>query len=79
MIPPFEHVLARARRDLRGGGRIVVVDFLDACGLPGVGLRRSHVFLGPERLAALERLFPAARGDRASAGLWRYFVFVGVR
>jgi S-adenosylmethionine-diacylgycerolhomoserine-N-methlytransferase len=79
MIPPYEQVLARARLDLRGGGRVAVVDFLDAWGLVGWGLRRSHVRLGPERLAALERLFPQHEVIVQSAGLWRYFVFVGVR
>ena len=77
MIPPFSTVLERARRDLRGRGRIVVVDFLDAKGLVARGLERSHVQLGPARLHLLQRLFPDHRLKVASLGLWRYFLFVG--
>lgn len=77
MIAPYERVLARARADLRPGGRIVVVDFLDA--LPGVAgaLRGSHVFLGPGRLQELQRLFPKSRVELRSGPLWRYYVFAG--
>lgn len=77
MIPPFEAVLERARRDLRPGGRVAVVDFLDARGPVGAGLRRSHVHLGPARLEALKTLFPRHRVEPGSLVLWRYFVFVG--
>lgn len=79
MIPPYALALSRAMRDLRPGGRIVVVDFLDARGPVGAGLRRSHVFLGPERLDALCRLFPRHEVRVRSTGLWRYFLFVGRR
>jgi S-adenosylmethionine-diacylgycerolhomoserine-N-methlytransferase len=75
MIPPYDHVLERARRDLRPGGRVVVVDFLDARGPVGLGLRRSHVHLGPERLRALRRLFPSHREAVRSVGLWTWFLF----
>ncbi len=77
MIPPFGEVLARARADLRPGGRIVVVDFLDAREPVALGLRASHVFLDGERLAELRRLFPSHRLSVRSALLWRYFVFAG--
>ena len=76
MIPPFEEVLERARLDLRGGGRIAVVDFLDAWGPVGFGLRRSHVQLGEERLQSLRRVFPRHRAALRSVGLWSYFLFV---
>jgi S-adenosylmethionine-diacylgycerolhomoserine-N-methlytransferase len=79
MIPPFEEVLERARLDLRPGGRIAVVDFLDARGPVGFGLRRSHVHLGPERLGALRRLFPRHHEAIRSVGLWTYFLFAGAR
>lgn len=79
MIPPFTEVLERARLDLRPGGRIAVVDFLDARSPVGFGLRRSHVLLGGERLETLRRLFPSHRADVRSTGLWRYFVFAGTR
>jgi S-adenosylmethionine-diacylgycerolhomoserine-N-methlytransferase len=77
MIPPFEDVLERARQDLRPGGRIAVVDFLDAWGPVAFGLRRSHVFLGEERLRALRRLFPRRHEAIRSAGPWRWFLFEG--
>lgn len=77
MVPPYREVLARAARDLRPGGRIVVVDFLDARPPVSWGLRASHVFLGGERLAALRRIFPDHTLDVRPAGLWRLFLFRG--
>jgi S-adenosylmethionine-diacylgycerolhomoserine-N-methlytransferase len=79
MIPPYEQVLSRARLDLGPGGRVAAVDFLDAWGPVGFGLRCSHVRLGPERLAALRALFPQHDVVVRSAGFWRYFVFAGWR
>jgi S-adenosylmethionine-diacylgycerolhomoserine-N-methlytransferase len=79
MIPPYREVLQQAARDLRAGGRLVVVDFLDARAPVSWGLTASHVFLGGERLAALRRLFPDHDARVRSAGLWRYFLFVGRR
>lgn len=77
MIPPFAAVLERARRDLSAGGRIVVLDFLDAPGPVAYGLERSHVHLGPARQRLLEQIFPRHRLELRSLGLWRYFLFVG--
>jgi len=77
MIPPFAEVLESARTDLRAGGRIVVVDFLDASPLVAYGLERSHVQLGPARLSLLRQLFEEQRLEVVSLGLWRYFLFVG--
>jgi S-adenosylmethionine-diacylgycerolhomoserine-N-methlytransferase len=79
MIPPVEAVLERARLDLRPGGRIAVVDFLDARRPVAFGLRRSHVHLGPERLGALRHLFPRHYEAIRSVALWRYFLFSGSR
>jgi S-adenosylmethionine-diacylgycerolhomoserine-N-methlytransferase len=79
MIPPFREVLERARDDVRAGGRIVVLDFLDARSAVARGLEASHVFLGPERLGELRRLFPRHALAVRSVGLWRYFLFVGER
>jgi S-adenosylmethionine-diacylgycerolhomoserine-N-methlytransferase len=76
MIPPFAAVLERAARDLRPGGRIAVVDFLDARGPVGFGLRRSHVHLGPERLDLLRRRFSPHTVTVRSVGLWRWYLFV---
>jgi S-adenosylmethionine-diacylgycerolhomoserine-N-methlytransferase len=77
MIPPFAEVLHRARRDLRPGGRIVVVDFLEATRAVAAGLPASHVFLGEDRLDELKKRFPSHEVSRRSAGLWTYYVFVG--
>jgi S-adenosylmethionine-diacylgycerolhomoserine-N-methlytransferase len=77
MIPPFREVIERAQADLRPGGRIAVVDFLDASGPVGLGLRRSHVALGGERLAALREAFPRHEHWVRRGPGWRYFVFVG--
>lgn len=79
MIPPYAAVLERARLDLRPGGRVAVVDFAGAWGPVAFGLRRSHVYLGTERLDRLVALFPQHRLERRSRGLWSYFLFVGVR
>jgi hypothetical protein len=77
MMPPYMETLAHARADLRAGGRIGVVDFLDA--LPPVAqiLERSHVALGPARLDELRRLFPSHFLKVCHTGLWRYFLFWG--
>jgi hypothetical protein len=77
MIPPFAEVLARASADLAPGGRLAVVDFLDARPPVAAALRASHVFLGEGRLEELRARFPVNRVRVRSAGLWRYFVFRG--
>jgi S-adenosylmethionine-diacylgycerolhomoserine-N-methlytransferase len=77
MIPPFKEVLARARRDLRPGGRLVVVDFLSAARPVARGLERSHVRLGRESLEVLSRLFPVHHIRTTRLGLWSYFLFSG--
>ena len=78
MIPPFEDVLDIARHDLKPGGRIGVVDFLDAAEpFPARAFRASHVHLGPERLRTLCRLFPRYMVRIRLTGLWRYFLFWG--
>jgi S-adenosylmethionine-diacylgycerolhomoserine-N-methlytransferase len=77
MVPPYAQVLEQADRDLRRGGRIVVVDFLDARPPVSWGLRASHVFLGGERLQALRRLFPDHVVEVREAVFWRFFLFEG--
>ena len=77
MMPTPALILERARRDLRRGGRIVVVDFLGATGPMAAALKRSHVHLGHERLQRLRRTFPEHHVEVRSAGLWQYFVFCG--
>jgi S-adenosylmethionine-diacylgycerolhomoserine-N-methlytransferase len=76
MIPPFRDVIDRARRDLRPGGRLVVVDFLDARAPVHGWLTRSHVFLGPARLEALRAAFPAHRLRLRNAFAWRFYELV---
>jgi S-adenosylmethionine-diacylgycerolhomoserine-N-methlytransferase len=77
MVPPYLDVLAQAARDLRPGGLIVVVDFIDAWPPVSWGLRASHVFLGGDRLLVLRRLFPDHTVRVRRAGLWRFFLFRG--
>jgi S-adenosylmethionine-diacylgycerolhomoserine-N-methlytransferase len=79
MIPPFQDAVDAAYDSLRDGGRIGVVDFLDAA--PGVAgfLRGSHVSLGEERVAALRRRFPRHRCLLRRGVLWRYYLFWGER
>ena len=77
MIPAFTRVLHRARLDLRPGGRIAVVDFLDAVGPMAWGLERSHVSLGCERLHLLSGLLPDHDLQIVQVGLWRYYFFCG--
>jgi S-adenosylmethionine-diacylgycerolhomoserine-N-methlytransferase len=76
MIPPFREAIERARADLRPGGRIAVVDFLDARAPFRGWLTRSHVLLGPDRLDALRASFPAHRVRVWSALGWRFSLFV---
>lgn len=77
MIPPFESALESARADLRPGGRIGVVDFLDARAPFDRWLGRSCVFLGGDRLAFLRDAFPRHRVAVEATPLWRYFLFWG--
>jgi S-adenosylmethionine-diacylgycerolhomoserine-N-methlytransferase len=77
MIPPFSDVLGAARAALKPGGRLGVVDFLDAA--PGVRewLEVSHVALGGDRLEMLRGLFPKHGCHVRRGAGWRYFVFWG--
>jgi S-adenosylmethionine-diacylgycerolhomoserine-N-methlytransferase len=77
MIPPYALVLDRAWQDLRPGGRVAVVDFLDACGPVGAWLTASHVMLGEARLQALRSRFRVRSLEIRRTGLWRFFLFVG--
>jgi S-adenosylmethionine-diacylgycerolhomoserine-N-methlytransferase len=77
MVPPYRAVLESAARDLRPGGRLIAVDFLDAWPPVTWGLRLSHVFLGDERLSYLRALFPDHAVRVRRPGLWRFFVFLG--
>jgi SAM-dependent methyltransferase len=79
MIPPFQAAVERAATDLAPGGRLSVVDFLDAWGPVGFGLRRSHVSLGHARLSLLRRSFPRHSLEVCRAGLWSYYLFAAER
>jgi S-adenosylmethionine-diacylgycerolhomoserine-N-methlytransferase len=78
MIPPFEQVLASARRDLRPRGRVAVVDFLEARNpIVRRWLEANHVALGFERVERLRALFPAHRLHVRRTPLWSYYLFWG--
>jgi S-adenosylmethionine-diacylgycerolhomoserine-N-methlytransferase len=76
MIPCYESVLDRARLDLKPGGALAVIDFLDAPFEPfRRWLGRSGVALGSARLNALEVRFPANRVSVHHGWGWRYYSF----
>lgn len=78
MMPPFEPVLASARSDLRRGGSIAVVDFLEAANATvGRWLSANHVALGDARLRRLMDLFPQHGVSVRRAPLWTYYLFWG--
>jgi S-adenosylmethionine-diacylgycerolhomoserine-N-methlytransferase len=78
MMPPFEAILASARRDLRPGGSIAVADFLEAANATvGRWLSANHVALGDARLRRLVDLFPQHRVSVRRAPLWTYYLFWG--
>jgi S-adenosylmethionine-diacylgycerolhomoserine-N-methlytransferase len=79
MMPSYQTALEAAALDLREGGRIGVVDFLEAAPAVRAWLRACHVDLGPERLAALKRRFPRHAVDVRRAVGWSYFLFRGER
>lgn len=79
MMPPFKAILASARRDLRPGGAIGVVDFLEATNpATAAWLSACHVALGHERLRQLVALFPQHRVSVRRTPLWTYHLFWGV-
>ena len=63
MIPPWRSALAAGWQNLRPGGRLLVVDFWDAAGLPSwcgwllrAWLRRFHTHPQPEIISFVEAL-----------------------
>ena len=82
MIPDYESVLAQAQRDLRVGGRLVVLDFADSrIGPIRAKLIRCGVSLGEARTACVRELFrPVAEENfRAWGGLWQYRLLLAER
>jgi S-adenosylmethionine-diacylgycerolhomoserine-N-methlytransferase len=78
MMPPFEPILASAHGDLRPGGQVAVVDFLEpANAAVGAWLSANHVTLGDARLRRLVDLFPRHRARVRRTPLWSYYLFWG--
>ena len=76
MMPAFERALVAARADLRPGGRLGVVDFLEGrTPLVDRWLAANHVGPGRARLERLRELFPRHRLRIVDSGLWRHFLF----
>jgi hypothetical protein len=75
MMPDFETVLDRAAGDLRPGGQLLVVDFVDTPSrLVAGALGAGGVELGEARFAALRARFAVVdqHDARAYGGLWRW-------
>ena len=78
MMPHYREVIQAARADLRPGGRIAVVDFLEATNRPTARwLESCHVCLGDERLRVLAEQFPKHKLAIHRTPLWRYYRFTG--
>ena len=82
MIPDYQAALDRAWQDLRDGGQILVLDFVDSP-LPSMRrlMNRMGVRLGEDQWAALRARFTVRFEEerRGLAGLWRYRLLVGER
>jgi S-adenosylmethionine-diacylgycerolhomoserine-N-methlytransferase len=77
MIPPYRDAIASARLDLRPGGQVGVVDFLDARWPFDRWLGSSCVALGSERLDALREAFPWHEVRLRATPFGRYYIFRG--
>ena len=79
MIPQFERVLRQARRDLKPGGRLILLDFANPKWRWMRRLmRRSGVELGNRRATAVCESFDRVNLEyfRAWGGLWDYYLLV---
>jgi S-adenosylmethionine-diacylgycerolhomoserine-N-methlytransferase len=80
--PGWEAAIERAWADLPAGGRIAVVDFHDTPSSAfGWWMRQNHVRMEGHLLPFLQAHFHTEQLEVRPAwlGLWRYFLFVGVK
>jgi len=77
--PQYREAISQAYRDLKLGGRIIVVDFFDATPLYKKFMLLNHVRMDSHLLPALQELFNTDYLSirRAYLGVWQYFLFVG--
>ena len=78
--PGWEQVIESCNRDLSEGGLIAVVDFHDSSlALFRLWMRLNHVRMDAHLAPKLKYHFRTRKLDfnRAYAGLWRYFLFIG--
>lgn len=78
--PGWEAAIEQAWRDLPAGGRIVVVDFLDADGKSFLWwMNKNHVRMDGHLPPFLQTRFStiSLEINRAWTGWWRYFIYVG--
>ena len=79
MIRRFERVLHQALRDLKPGGRLILLDFADSrWGWMRSLMRRSGVELGNARATSVCESFDRLDFEhfRAWGGLWEYYLLV---
>lgn len=80
--PGFRQAAGNARRDLTPGGMIAVVDFNDSpAGWFKSWMRVNHVRMDGHLLPVLNGWFEPVRETVITAygGLWRYFIYLGVK
>ncbi len=80
--PGYEGAIEQAAQDLRPGGLIAVVDFYDASARWfRHWMSLNHVRMEGHLLPVLQQHFDTQTCEvrSAYAGLWRYFLFVGVK
>jgi S-adenosylmethionine-diacylgycerolhomoserine-N-methlytransferase len=82
MIPDFDLALAQAHRDLRVGGRLIVLDFADAPSrVMRAWMASFGVALGAARFDAIASRFSVIQRERRRAwlGLWSYQMCIAER
>ena len=78
--PDWEKLIQQAKKDLKQGGVVAVVDFDRAnLGFYKRFMERNHVRMSGHLKPVLEKLFSTRffKSKRAYLGVWNYFLFIG--